>query len=78
MHKIIIIGTTPPCPRCKLLTEIVTVKKKLLKLDADVRHIPYTSEEAAKLAGKVGMIPGTATDVAKLIGNICCEYAKVN
>ncbi|GAB1477308.1 hypothetical protein MASR2M70_21460 [Bacillota bacterium] len=68
MHQIIIIGTIPPCPRCKLLTEIVTVKAKLLKLDADVRHISYTSEDAAELAGKVNLLPGTAKDVAKLIG----------
>ena len=46
MHQIIVIGTTPPCPRCKLLTEIVTVKTKLLKLDADIRHI---SLQARKL-----------------------------
>ncbi len=68
MHQIIIIGTIPPCPRCKLLTEIVTTKTKLLKLDADVRHISYTSEDAAELAGKVNLLPGTAKDVAKLIG----------
>lgn len=68
MHQIIIIGTTPPCPRCKLLTGIVTMKTKLFKLDADVRHISYTSEEAAELAEKAGLIPGTAKDVARLIG----------
>lgn len=67
MHQIIIMGTVPPCPRCKLLTEIVTEKAKSLGLDADVRHISYTSKEAAKLAAKVGLIPGTAKDVAKLI-----------
>lgn len=68
MHQIIVIGTTPPCPRCELLTEIIATKTKLLMLDADVKHISYTSEEAAKFAGKVGLIPGTAKDVAKLIG----------
>ena len=68
MHQIIIIGTLPPCPRCKLLTEIVTVKSRLLELDADIKHIAYNSEEAAEIAGKVDLVPGTAKDVAKLIG----------
>lgn len=68
MHQIIIIGTVPPCPRCKLLTEIVTMRTKSLGLDANVRHISYTSEEATEWAGKVGLIPGTAKDVARLIG----------
>lgn len=65
MHQIVIIGTIPPCPRCKLLTEIV--KTKSLGLDVDVKHISYTSEEAAELAEKVGLVPGTAKDVARLI-----------
>jgi hypothetical protein len=37
-------------------------------LNADVRHISYTSEEAAELAGMFKLKPGTAKDVAKLIG----------
>lgn len=68
MHEIIVIGTVPPCPRCKLLTEVVTVKVNSLGLDAVIWHIAYTSELAAELAGKVGLKPGTAKDVAKIIG----------
>jgi len=68
VNKIIIIGTTPPCPRCKLLTEIIKIKTKLFNLDSDVRHISYTSEEAAEIATSLGLLPGTAKDVAKLIG----------
>jgi hypothetical protein len=68
MHQIIIIGTIPPCPRCRLLTEIVREKVKSLGLDAEVRHISYTSEEAAAWAAKEGLKPGTAKDVAALLG----------
>lgn len=68
MHQIVIIGTVPPCPRCKLLTEVVTVKAKSLGLDTEIMHISYTSEEANGLAGKEGLKPGTAKDVAKTLG----------
>ncbi len=68
MHQIIIIGTVPPCSRCRLLTEIVRARVSLLKLDAKVRHISYTSEEALELAAKAGLRPGTAKEVSKLIG----------
>lgn len=68
MQQIVIIGTIPPCPRCKLLTEIVTEKVKSLGLDAEVRHISYTSDEAAEVAQKAGLTPGTAKDVARLLG----------
>jgi hypothetical protein len=68
MHEIIIIGTVPPCPRCKLLTEVVTEKAKTFGLIANIRHISYTSEEAAELAERAGLKPGTAKDVVKIIG----------
>jgi len=66
-NQIIIIGTLPPCPRCKLLTELVTLKSKQLGLNADTRHIAYTSEEAAQIADDSGLVPGTAKDVARLL-----------
>ncbi len=68
MHEIIIIGTIPPCPRCKLLTEVVTEKAKTFGLAANIRHISYTSKEATELAERAGLKPGTAKDVAKIIG----------
>ncbi|MBR0598507.1 thioredoxin family protein [Sinanaerobacter chloroacetimidivorans] len=68
MHEIIIIGTVPPCPRCKLLTDVVTEKAKKLELIVNIQHISYTSEEAAELAERAGLKPGTAKDVAKIIG----------
>ena len=68
MHEIIVIGTIPPCPRCKLLTDIVTEKAKVLESIVNIRHISYTSEEAAKLAERAGLKPGTAKDVAKITG----------
>lgn len=68
MNSIIVIGTQPPCPRCKLLTEIVKREAKQLKLNADIKHIAYTSDEAANTARDQGLIPGTAKDVAKILG----------
>ncbi len=68
MNQIIVIGTTPPCPRCTLLTEIIKLKTKLFNLDAEVRHISYTSTEAAEIADSLGLKPGTAKNVAELIG----------
>jgi hypothetical protein len=68
MQEIIIIGTLPPCPRCKLLTEIVTEKVLSRGLDAEVRHISYASEEAAAWAASAGLKPGTAKEVAALLG----------
>ncbi len=50
-----------------MLTEIMKAKVELLNLDAQVRHISYTSEEAAELAGRAGLTPGTAKDVARLL-----------
>ena len=67
-NEIIIIGTLPPCPRCSLLTEIMERKVKALNLEASVRHIAYTSEEAAAIANSQGLVPGTAKDVAKRLG----------
>ncbi len=68
MDQIIIIGTQPPCPRCKLLTEVVTQKAKAMGLKAEIRHIAYTSPEAAEIAATAGLVPGTAKDVAKKTG----------
>ena len=68
IREIIVIGTLPPCPRCRLLTEIMESKVKSLKLEASVRHIAYTSEEADTIASSKGLVPGTAKDVAKKFG----------
>ncbi len=68
MNKIVVIGTQPPCPRCKLLTEIVTQKAEQMGLNAKISHIAYTSQEAADIASDAGLVPGTAKDVAKKAG----------
>jgi hypothetical protein len=68
MNQIIIIGTVPPCPRCGVLTDIVSKKIEIMGLDAQISHIAYTSDEAKKIAAKIGLIPGTAKDVAKRQG----------
>lgn len=68
MNTIIIVGTKPPCPRCKLLTDLVYKKSELMGLDAEIIHISYTSEEASAIAKEFGLIPGTAHDVAEKAG----------
>ena len=68
MNSIKIIGTIPPCPRCGLLTDIITIKVERLGIEAKIDHIAYTSEEAKKIAKSFGLIPGTAKDVAQKLG----------
>ncbi len=68
MHQIIVIGTVPPCPRCGLMTAIVTSIIQKLDLDAAARHISFKSGEAAKLAQSFGLTPGTAHEVAQELG----------
>lgn len=68
MDKIVVIGTQPPCPRCKLLTELVTRMSKKKGLDAEISHIAYTCDEAVEYARRFGLEPGTAKDVAKKAG----------
>ncbi len=65
MNSIIIIGTEPPCPRCKLLTKIVSDKVKELEINAVVNHAVYTDTEAGEFAGRLNLEPGTASLVAK-------------
>lgn len=67
MHQIMIIGTVPPCPRCRLLTELVTEIVRIKGIDAQVRHIAYTDKEAEVLAADMGLVPGTAKDVARIL-----------
>lgn len=67
-NNIMVIGTVPPCPRCRLLTEILTSEVKVLGIDAEIRHISYTSDEALVIAEKLGLKPGTAKEVADKLG----------
>ena len=65
MNRIIIIGTQPPCPRCRLMTKVMAAKVLESGLKAEVRHISYTDREAKDWAATLGLEPGTAKDVAK-------------
>jgi hypothetical protein len=65
MNTIIIIGTEPPCPRCKLLTTFVSVKVKELGINAEVRHLVYTDAESKTFAEGFGLETGTSSSVAK-------------
>lgn len=68
LSQIIVIGTHPPCPRCKLLTKVISDKVKELSIPASVKHLCYTDAEAMEFAGKFGLTTGTAKDVAKKSG----------
>jgi len=67
MNIIWVIGTQPPCPRCKLLTKAVEAKVFENEISAVVRHLAYTDAEAIEFAKGKGLEPGTAKDVAKAI-----------
>lgn len=67
MNSIVVIGTNPPCPRCQLVSNIISAKVKEMGIEAECSHISYTSDEAKKYSEKYGLIPGTAKDVAKKI-----------
>ncbi len=67
MNSIWIIGTHPPCPRCKLLTNVVRAKINELGIFADVKHIAYTDTLSVEYAKTQGLKPGTVKDVAKVI-----------
>lgn len=67
-NQILVIGTIPPCPRCKLLKEILLIEVKNSGIDGELRHIAYTSEEASLIAKGLGLEAGTANEVAKKMG----------
>ena len=64
--KILIIGTEPPCPRCDYLTQMVKDIVSTLRIQADVRHLAYTDQEAKQFGESIGLQPGTAKDVARI------------
>jgi hypothetical protein len=64
MNSILIIGVRPPCPRCKLLGQVIDEKVKELQIDADVRHLAYTDQEAKEFAKSIDLEAGTAKEVS--------------
>ena len=64
MNKIVIIGVEPPCPRCKLLGNIIDAKVEELNIEAEVSHLAYTHPEARTIANSFGLVPGTSKDVS--------------
>lgn len=77
MNKIVVIGVDPPCPRCKLLGNIIDAKVEELNIEAEVIHLAYTDLEARRIANRFGMIPGTAKDVSGKI-QIPIDSAKIS
>jgi len=61
--EIIIIGTDPPCPRCREMYERVKTVAKELASQPSIRKIVYSSQEAQHF-GKMG----TGHDVAEWSG----------
>ena len=64
MNRIVIIGVEPPCPRCKLLGNIIDAKVEELQIEAEVIHLAYSTPEARRIANNFGLVPGTAKDVS--------------
>lgn len=64
MNNIVIVGVEPPCPRCKLLGNIIDAKVKELNIEAKVSHLAYTNPEVRKIANNLGLVPDTAKDVS--------------
>jgi len=61
--EIIIIGTDPPCPRCKEIYERAKIVCQGIAREISLRKIVYTSEEAQVL-GRLG----TAHEIAQWAG----------
>ena len=59
--KILVIGTDPPCVRCRRTSELAREVAQQLAPEVEVEHVSLDSEEARKY-GKVG----TAHDIAEL------------
>jgi len=59
--KILVIGTDPPCVRCRRTSELAREVAQQLAPKVEVEHVSLDSEEA----GKYGKI-GTAHDIADL------------
>ena len=59
-----LIGVQPPCPRCKLLGNIINAKVAELNIEAEVSHLAYTHPEARRIANSFGLVSGTAKDVS--------------
>ncbi len=67
-NKIVVIGTKPPCPRCKILDNIVQDKAGKMGLDFEFKHIVFNDSEAKEIGRQNGLVPGTAKHVAEKIG----------
>ena len=68
MKDILVIGTEPQCPRCKLLSNIMESMNDEFDWNANVSHTAYDAEEAQEIAEKLGLRANTAKEVAKLVG----------
>ena len=64
MKDILVIGTEPQCPRCKLLSNIMEDLNRKHGLKASVRHCAYDTEEAQCIGMHMGLEANTAKEVA--------------
>ena len=65
MNNITVIGTEPPCPRCRLLRNIILAKIDQYRIITEFKHLSYLDKESIKFAESIGLEAGTAKDVAK-------------
>lgn len=66
MKDILVIGTDPQCPRCKLLSNIMGDMNERYGWAASVRHCAFDTDEAQSVAKELGLWANTAKEVAIL------------
>ena len=66
--EVLVIGTSPPCPRCDLLLRRVEEVEAESKLDLAVSHRSFGEPEVVALGEKLGRRIGTAKQVAEVSG----------
>lgn len=67
MKEILVIGTEPQCPRCKLLSKIIADLNDKYGWMATVKHCAFDTDEAQSIAESIGLKASTAKEVAELL-----------
>lgn len=67
MKDILVIGTEPQCPRCKLLLNIIRDMNNKYGWGASIRHCAFDTDEAQIIARNLDLRANTAKEVAILL-----------
>lgn len=67
MKDILVIGTEPQCPRCRLLSNIMADINERYEWNAGVRHCAFDTDEAQSIAKELRLRANTAKEVAILL-----------